>query len=165
MRILQIWQKTCRFWTHKIRLKGYWSPDGVVGSRTLAVLSWTSSAPLIGFLPQTRSSLFASPPIHQKSVADGLSSLFQKLSSLLRLIDRRLPPPLLLPPPPLLLHFEMTQVGQGCLSATARRQFAFLMRSFLLVLSPCTSRPPVLSEVLPGAHGASQGSVVAVHRV
>lgn len=28
-----------------------------------------------------------------------------------------------------------------------------------------TCRPPVLPQVLPGAHGASQGSVVAVHRV
>lgn len=51
----------------------------------------------------------------------------------------------------------MMQVGHGCQSESATLT--------LLFVDVSTCRPPVLSQVLPRAHSASQGSVVAVHRM
>lgn len=58
----------------------------------------------------------------------------------------------------------MMQVGHGCQSAATKKQSVTLTHLFVYAcLSTC--RPPVLSQVLPRAHSASQGSVVAVHRM
>lgn len=60
----------------------------------------------------------------------------------------------------------MMQVGHSCQSAarTKKKTCVTLMHFFVYVCL-CTCRPPVLSQVLPRAHSASQGSVVAVHRM
>lgn len=63
----------------------------------------------------------------------------------------------------LLLPPAMMQVGHSCQSAAAKEPVTLTHLFVYACLSTC--RPPVLSQVLPRAHSASQGSVVAVHRM
>lgn len=58
----------------------------------------------------------------------------------------------------------MMQVGHICQSAGRKKTCVKLTHLFVYAFL-CTCRPPVLSQVLPRAHSASQGSVVAVHRM
>lgn len=63
---------------------------------------------------------------------------------------------------------SLMQVGHGCQSAAIEKKerTKCVTLTWLFVYSCLsTCRPPVLSQVLPRAHGASQGSVVAVHRM
>lgn len=59
----------------------------------------------------------------------------------------------------------MMQVGHGCQSAETKKKKSVTLKRLLVYSCLSTCRPPVLSQVLPRAHSASQGSVVAVHRM
>lgn len=65
------------------------------------------------------------------------------------------------------------QVGHDCQSAgnikkrecECERKVCVMLTCLFVYVCLSTCRPPVLSQILPGAHSASQGSVVAVHRM
>lgn len=112
--------------------------------------------------------MLTSVQTEQKHCSDRLSLMFEHSSCSKVSFIKDFQLQMDLPPP----SFTVMQVCHSCQSSRLQKNNKKYLKEKYMVLMHCsvfvcrsTCRPPVLSQVLPRAHSASQGSVVAVHRM